>query len=491
MRSLLASITILLATLSACGPTAQGNGDDDDGPDAAPIENCDPGAQEACYDGAPGTNGVGPCHGGMRSCTDAGFWGPCNDQMLPTTDACGDNIDQNCDGTADNPVDEDGDGFTNCAGDCCDTADGGCLEPDKVGPGAIEVAGNELDDDCDGTVDNEITLECDTGLTSNSATATDYAKAIDLCPQVTEASGQWGVISARFTKADLTGAPNAAQRAIRPAFGSTVVQHGASMAVISTATAAATGQTDPAPTSWQSTEHGTSSQYPADFLSANGGNLPNAPGCPAPLPPIFPLPGVGPAKDPVLLELKIRTPQNAQSFSLRTNFMSAEFPEYVCTQFNDFFVVLLDSTWTGTPANPMDKNLAFYVNGANKYPVGVNLAHGNTGLFQSCQNGATGCSGSVDGNITTCTAPGQAELQGTGMEAVEPSNAACQTNPKDQIGGGTGWLTTVGNVNGGEVITLRIAVWDTSDGRYDSVALIDNFQWSLDPSEPGTVIDVD
>ena len=52
-------------------------------------------------------------------------------------------------------------------------------------------------------------------------------------------------------------------------------------------------------------------------------------------------------------------------------------------------------------------------------------------------------------------------------------------------------MTTVGNVNGGEIITLRIALWDTLDGGFDSVALLDAFEGSLDPSEPGTVIDVD
>jgi hypothetical protein len=170
---------------------------------------------------------------------------------------------------------------------------------------------------------------------------------------------------------------------------------------------------------------------------------------------------------------------------MRVNFMSAEFPEYTCTFFNDFFVVLLDSGWNGNPPNPTDKNLAFYVNPANNiYPVGVNLAYGDTGLFQVCRNGMTGCSGTNPGTINTCTS--DAELNGTGMEVVD---GACGANA--QIGGGTGWLTTSGNVNGAEIITLRIALWDTSDGILNSVAMIDNFQWSLDPSDPGTVIDVD
>jgi hypothetical protein len=38
----------------------------------------------------------------------------------------------------------------------------------------------------------------------------------------------------------------------------------------------------------------------------------------------------------------------------------------------------------------------------------------------------------------------------------------------------------------GEVITLRIAIWDTSDAAFDSVALIDNFQWNIEPTVPGT-----
>ena len=443
-----------------------------------PGEMCDPGTVEDCYSGPPGSEGVGPCLGGTRRCLDNGYWGSCDGEVTPTQDVCGNGLDENCDGTADNATDQDGDGFTNCDGDCCDTTDEGCLEPEKVNPGAIEVDGNDLDDDCDGTADNAVAMLCDTGLTSNSADPTDYARAIELCQTATETDGRWGVISARFVRADGTGAPNAAQKAIRPAFGSTMVQAGSSMSVISTGNAAATGQTNPPFASWEDTDHGATSGYPADWYQANGNSLPNAPGCPEPSP--F---ATG-AYDPVMLELRIRTPSNAQSFSMRTNFMSSEFPEYTCSAFNDFFVVLLDSGWTGDPPNPADKNLAFYVSPTNSiFPVGVNLAHGDTGLFQVCRNGQTGCFGTA-GTINTCVS--DAELNGTGMEVVD---GACGANA--QIGGGTGWLTTSGNVNGGEIITLRIALWDTSDGILNSVALIDNFQWSLDPSDPGTVIDVD
>jgi hypothetical protein len=156
-------------------------------------------------------------------------------------------------------------------------------------------------------------------------------------------------------------------------------------------------------------------------------------------------------------------------------------------------VVLLDSTWTGSPANPADKNLAFYTApGGAKYPVGVNLAFGDTGLFTQCLNGPTGCGGgSVAGNTNTCLST--ADLSGTGMDVVNPPSAfpgdpgVCGAS--NLAGGATGWLATSGNVVGGEIITLRLALWDTGDAFYDSVVVIDGFEWSVDAAEPGTVVD--
>jgi hypothetical protein len=184
-----------------------------------------------------------------------------------------------------------------------------------------------------------------------------------------------------------------------------------------------------------------------------------------------------------MLNLEIRVPTNAHSFSLKTNFYSAEFPEWTCSEYNDFFIILLDSSYTGAPANPMDKNLAFYTSSSMmNYPVGVNLAFGDTGLFTQCVNGPTGCSFSaVAGTISTCSGTG--DLMGTGFD--DPST---QCTAGSTLGGATGWLTTSGNVTPGEIIKLRIAIWDTSDHVLDSLALIDGFQWSVDSTEPGTVI---
>src|SRR5438874_6591471 len=122
--------------------------------------------------------------------------------------------------------------------------------------------------------------------------------------------------------------------------------------------------------------------------------------------------------------------------------------------------------YAGPPANPTDKNLAFYQTASTmpKVPVGVNLAYANTGLFTQCVNGSVGCAG-MPGSINTCV--GTADLVGTGLD--QPAPFECDQN--SLMGGGTGWLVTSGNVQPGEIMKLRIAVWDTSDGILDTLAV--------------------
>lgn len=472
------ALLFAIAFVVACGPTVnnKGSGDDDGTTDAGSVA-CSPGATQSCYSGAPGTQGVGPCTGGTQTCESSGYWGPCVGEVAPKGETCGNNIDDNCNGSVDEDNDADGDGFRTCAGDCCDTTSDGCGDPKLVNPGAFEAPGNMVDDDCDGMADNVVAATCDTGLASNSNNAMDFAKAIDICQTATMNDSRWGVITARFALPNGSGTPNAIQSSIRQAFGGTAVKGGASFALLSTGAAAANGQTNPNYIAFQpGKDHGASSNMPADWLAANNNTLPNAPGCPAPT-------GGTTARDPIMLELTIRTPSNAKSFSFASNFFSSEFPEYTCSPYNDFFVVLLDSAWAGQPANPADKNLAFYKSATNQvYPVGVNLAAGDTGLFTQCTNGPTGCAfGSTAGTISTCTST--AHLTGTGMDA---QIGGCGAN--NLMGGATGWLVTSGNVKGGEIIKLRIAIWDTSDGVLDSLSIIDDFKWSVDASQPGTVI---
>ncbi len=180
-----------------------------------------------------------------------------------------------------------------------------------------------------------------------------------------------------------------------------------------------------------------------------------------------------------MLTLRVRVPNNAKSFAVAAKFFTAEYPEYVCSQFNDFFIALLDSSYAGTNANPADKNIAVYdIGNGQKYPMGVNLA--NVGLLTQCVNGTTGCAqGGIVGSMNSCT--GTSGLTGTGMD--DAAQNLCNAN--SLVGGGTDWLTLRGNVVPGEIIILRFAIWDTSDGLYDSVVLLDNFQWSASATIPG------
>ncbi|MGN6104764.1 MAG: choice-of-anchor L domain-containing protein [Kofleriaceae bacterium] len=489
---------LVIAITAACGPSSGGrecNGDTDlrSDPDhcgscgnacgdgnacinsRCVLGSCQPGAVEDCYDGQEGTLGVGPCAGGTRTCDPSGVWGRCENQVLPIGEVCGDSIDNNCNGMVDEDIDADGDGFTTCQGDCCDSTE--CTRPELVNPGAYDAIGNNLDDDCNGVIDDTVLL-CDQNINSNTTDGFEFARAIDLCQRATAQDLKWGVIDAKVTLTDGTGTPDKNAYSVRTKFGNGVTpQGGLSLALISTGGAAAPGDTNPSYQPWISYTHTTpnTAPYPADWFAANNNKLPNAPGCSAPS-------STTPAQDPVMLTFEIRVPTNARSFRLSTNFFSAEFPEYTCSTFNDFFVVLLDSTYTGANPNPPDKNLAFFqpMNSNDHVPVGVNLAHGNTGLFTQCTNGPTGCFGTA-GNITTCTST--AQLAGTGFDALGTSCSAPHT-----LGGGTGWLVTSGNVVPGEVIKLRIAIWDTSDHRLDSIAVIDGFQWSTELAQPGTVI---
>jgi hypothetical protein len=441
----------------------------------APGQPCaEPGRTESCYGGPAGTENIGQCRGGITTCTWDLTWSPCEGEQRPAEDNCTNTTDDDCDGTVDEGPDDDGDGWGMCEGDCCDNT--ACAaDPKRVNPGAFEAANNQLDDDCDGSADNP-DAGCVAGDLSDPFA---YARALDICRTTSEEAigldQRWGVISATLTRANGTPLPTPIQAAIKSEFGANSPRYGDTLVVLATGPAADDDDPD-----WQPWQPGTDVQsggdgsVPSSWLAANGGVMPSAPGCPKA--------GGSEVNDPVMLTLKIRVPTNASSFTLASNFMSAEYPEYVCSSFNDFFIMLLGSAWDGAPANPKDGNLAIYTaTDGGTFPVGVNLAQG-TGLFRQCVNGTMGCSGSNQSTATSCVA--QDELVGTGFE--EPAAACGQTGI---VGGGTGWLNTTGNVVPGEVITLRIAIWDTGDAIYDSAALIDNFQWKIEPTVPGTGVE--
>ena len=133
----------------------QGDCNDSDG-------SIHPGASEICGDGIDQD-----CNGSDLICPEDidndgdGYTenqGDCNDSDASVhpgaAEICGDGIDQDCDGSDlecmpdPNDVDDDGDGYTENEGDCNDN-------DATIFPGAIEICGDGIDQDCDGS-----DLEC-------------------------------------------------------------------------------------------------------------------------------------------------------------------------------------------------------------------------------------------------------------------------------------------------------------------------------------------
>jgi hypothetical protein len=435
---------------------------------------CQPGEQIDCYTGFPAdTEGVGTCQSGTRTCNNNGTgYGACIGQVIPQLEICNSGADENCNGQVDENPDLDNDGWGVCDNDCCDQVNPDCSTPNLVNPGAFEFPGNVVDDNCDGMIDNALAL-CDGGLASNDANPLNYARAIDLCQFTTENPAlpqkKWGVISGNFFLASGAGVPSANSRSIRAQFGTNVLpQAGQRLAVLSSGYASYPGQANPAYVAFQTgIDTGTFSASPADWLQANGGAIPNAPGCVGP--------GSTTAYNPMMLKLRVRVPTNANSFSTKMFFYSAEYPEYTCTAFNDMVLTLVDSSDNG---NPNDKNIAIYTTMNNQeYPIGVNLVKAAAGLFSQCTNGVISQCG-VPSNYNGCT--GTNLLTGTGFNVAA---AACGYN--GNTGGGTGWLTMSGNVTPGETMEIRFIIFDIADGVWDSLVLFDNWQWSVQAAQPG------
>ncbi|HSW60342.1 MAG TPA: hypothetical protein VLJ60_06050 [bacterium] len=478
---------------------------------------CTPGETRECYEGPSGSKGIGTCKAGLSTCVvDGTDWSECVGQATPGPEICGDGLDQDCDGsdmTAENAIDIDGDGYTYCDGDCCETSWDCRGEPDKINPGSYEFDDNNLDDNCNGEID-EKTI-CDEGLAlavnDYPGNAEKLAKGMGVCtgllsaelslagdpvPEMIADEQCGGNDGTSYTKANRESLtmPYYDNKyktfAVESKFGSAMMPlEGVALSILSTADWDLPTQ-DAACATLDAGDMKTSSKIPEDWINMMPGcEIPKAPSCGGQAPQSGltnqcqgkSIPSV---QDPIMLTLKLKVPSNARAFEFNLFFMSIEYPTTVCSSenYNDFFIALIDSTYNSKNPdaefqNPYDKNLAKDELGN---PVGVDLAP--AGLFKACH---PSCGGALSNTNPYGYCEGDQILAGTGFEA-KTVMGMCSGS------GGTGWLKTTGNVEPNEEITLRLALWEQGsvaygpDHSWDSTVILDGFKWLPLPGKPGT-----
>lgn len=319
--------------------------------------------------------------------------------------------------------DHDGDGFPNDV-DCND-----CVP--QINGGAYDIPGNGIDEDCSGSD----AAPCrDTGAGFDDGTARSAANALGLCE-----GGPGGVIGEHdWVRSadwhDTSFAPHVLTEMHRVAdgFGRYRPYAGRAFLVLSTGIA-----NDDLSTEDSCVQHAMSSAFPPGFPMTS-------PACPDVL--------SGHVVDSVALTLELDVPTNAIGLRFASNFMTREYPDFLCSPFNDVYAVLMTDVDTGEL-----RNIVFDREGN---PLTVNNA-----LLRTC----------VDRGPRRCEL-GAAPLRG----AVD---AMCTPGSEGLVGGGTDCVQTTAPVVPGSRITLSFMIWDSGDGLLDSVALVDAFEWVLAPFE--------
>ena len=136
----------------------------------------------------------------------------------------------------------------------------------------------------------------------------------------------------------------------------------------------------------------------------------------------------GTVGDETSLTMNLTVPFGINSFSFDFYFLSAEYPEWLGSSYNDTFEAnIAGPAWSGNSA--ID-------------------SLGNT----------------VSINSVLFSVINSVDLMGTGFEGG--------------VGGGTGWLTVLVPVDEMTGVELDFRVYDVFDGIYDSSVALDNFRWS-------------
>jgi len=371
-------------------------------------------------------------------------------------------------------------GHSDCDGDGYATpAD--CNDYDAaINPEAFDFHGDGVDDDCDGVVDDGIE-HCETIPQTAPGLPSDFARAADLCAQNSKTNAgtvfdplldsAWGEVQGLGPGQTLYTSQTkpTIQTNIVSSFGNNMTREGQTMIGL------ANGPWDTA------TPRNSAALDPAGF------HIDDA--CSA-----IPLTGLDCAsiqdgtpnglvsvQDWAELTMWVKVPSNAHGMSFDFSFFSTEFSEFWDTAFNDGFFVLVSSNEIA------GKNVAY---GSDGLAVTI-----NSSFFSLCPvaPGPAGLSSDKIAALQVCVGDdGDASqmvfgsIHGTYYDGAgdTPSNGTAFSvdgTHEYVYGGGSGWLTSTFPVTPGEMIQMRVIIFDTYDGLKDSAVVFDNLRW-----QPGT-----
>jgi hypothetical protein len=399
----------------------------------------------------------------------------------------GDDVGFNVDDVGKNPTDTPSSGCKtpdDCDGDGYKTAND-CNDLDgTINPEAYDFPGDMIDNDCDGTVDNPV-VNC----AATSGTATDpvnYGRTLDLCPQNSVTStgkkfdplvtASWGKITSAF------GTINTSMKQVgrQAKFGNNVARSGADLVALSTGTLNAKDPRDPVQGGINNSVSVTAPCAAIGINAADAKSLTagTTGGSCATLS----------ANDYAELKLTVKVPSNANAMLFDFSFFSTEFNEFWKSNYNDGFFVLVNSkNLAGINVAKDSAGLGITVNSgyfqlcpASPGPAGLSAT--KVGGLKNCVGQPTDPAAKILGSLTGTGFAG--ELLAT-PSTDDTTKGFVDTAGKYVYGGSSGWLSSKFGVTPGETMTIRFIIFDTGDNVLDSAVILDNIRWEKAP--PSTV----